>query len=73
MAMIDDVAKLMSTFTKDYKATYASVDDKDRPKILFISDSASPHTRLPTATSVRISSVFASSTNTRLARPICGT
>ena len=37
--MIDDVAKLMSTFTKDYKATYASVDDKDRPKILFIIDS----------------------------------
>jgi RecA/RadA recombinase len=39
MAMIDDVAKLISTFTKDYKTQYANVDEKDRPKVLFIIDS----------------------------------
>ena len=35
MAMIDDVAKTISLFMKDYKA----IDDNDRPKILFVVDS----------------------------------
>jgi RecA/RadA recombinase len=35
MAMIDDVAKTISTFMDDYKA----MDEKDRPKVLFIVDS----------------------------------
>ena len=39
MAMIDEVAKLLSTFVKDYKATHANTAPEDRPKILFIIDS----------------------------------
>jgi RecA/RadA recombinase len=35
MAMIDDVAKTISTFVKDYK----SLAEADRPKVLFIIDS----------------------------------
>ena len=35
MAMLDDVAKTISTFMKDYKA----MDDEDRPKVLFVIDS----------------------------------
>jgi RecA/RadA recombinase len=35
MAMIDDVAKTISTFMKDYKA----MPDGDRPKVLFVIDS----------------------------------
>jgi recombination protein RecA len=35
MAMIDDVAKTISMFMKDYKA----MDEKDRPKVLFVVDS----------------------------------
>lgn len=35
MAMIDDVAKTISTFMKDYKAT----PEEDRPKVLFVVDS----------------------------------
>jgi len=35
MAMIDDVAKTISTFMDDYKA----MDEKDRPKVLFVVDS----------------------------------
>jgi len=35
MAMIDDVAKTVSTFMKDYKA----MDEEDRPKVLFVVDS----------------------------------
>jgi RecA/RadA recombinase len=35
MAMIDDVAKAISTFMKDYKA----MDESDRPKVLFVVDS----------------------------------
>lgn len=35
MAMIDDVAKTISTFMKDYKA----MEEKDRPKVLFVVDS----------------------------------
>jgi recombination protein RecA len=39
MAMIDDVAKLISDFMKDYKERYDNIDKIDRPKILFILDS----------------------------------
>jgi recombination protein RecA len=39
MAMIDDVAKLLSDFMKDYKTKYDNVDEKDRPKVLFVLDS----------------------------------
>ena len=35
MAMIDDVAKTISTFMKDYR----SMSDEDRPKVLFVIDS----------------------------------
>jgi RecA/RadA recombinase len=35
MAMIDDVAKTISTFMDDYRA----MDEKDRPKVLFVVDS----------------------------------
>jgi RecA/RadA recombinase len=39
LAMIDDVAKVMSDFMKDYKAEYADKSAADRPKILFVIDS----------------------------------
>ncbi len=39
MAMIDDVAKVISDFVKDYRAEYGGVEDEDRPKILFVVDS----------------------------------
>lgn len=39
MAMIDDVAKLMSDFMKDYRNRYQNESEEDRPKILFIVDS----------------------------------
>ncbi len=39
MSMIDDVAKLMSNFMKDYKLKYESVDENERPRILFVLDS----------------------------------
>ena len=39
MAMIDDVARLMSDFMKDYKTRFDNVDEKDRPKVLFVLDS----------------------------------
>ena len=35
MAMIDDVGKTISVFMKDYK----EMDEKDRPKVLFVIDS----------------------------------
>jgi len=39
MAMIDDVAKVISDFVKDYRSEYGGVDDQERPKILFVVDS----------------------------------
>jgi RecA/RadA recombinase len=39
MAMVDDVAKLISDFMKDYKSRYDSVEPADRPKVLFVLDS----------------------------------
>ena len=39
VAMIDDVAKLVNEFMKDYKADYADKEPRDRPKILFVIDS----------------------------------
>jgi RecA/RadA recombinase len=39
VAMIDEVAKIISEFMKDYKAEYADVDDAERPKILYVVDS----------------------------------
>ena len=39
MAMVDDVAKLISDFMKDYKSRFDSVDPENRPKILFVLDS----------------------------------
>jgi RecA/RadA recombinase len=38
-SMIDDVAKIISDFMKDYKANYASVARDERPKVMFIIDS----------------------------------
>lgn len=39
VAMIDDVAKIISDFMKDFKSTYKDTVREDRPKILFIVDS----------------------------------
>ncbi len=39
MSMIDDVARTVSDFMKDYKAEYAEKDSEDRPKVLFVVDS----------------------------------
>ena len=39
MSMIDDVAKTVSDFMRDYKAEYAEKDPEDRPKVLFVVDS----------------------------------
>lgn len=39
MAMVDDVAKLMSDFIKDYKSRYDGTNKDERPKILFVLDS----------------------------------
>lgn len=39
MSMIDDVAKTVSDFMRDYKAEYAEKDTEDRPKVLFVVDS----------------------------------
>ena len=39
MAMIDDVAKVISDFVKDYRAEYGTVVDGSRPKVLFVIDS----------------------------------
>ena len=39
VAMIDDVAKIISDFMKDYRADYGSLDEEDRPKVLFVLDS----------------------------------
>jgi len=39
IAMIDDVAKLISDFMKDYKSKYDSTSYDERPKVLFVIDS----------------------------------
>jgi len=39
LAMIDDVARLISDFMKDYKSKYEKSDPEDRPKVLFVLDS----------------------------------
>lgn len=39
MAMIDDVAKTISDFMKDFKSNYADVPKENRPKVLFVVDS----------------------------------
>ena len=39
MSMIDDVAKTVSDFMRDYKAEYADADPESRPKVLFVVDS----------------------------------
>jgi RecA/RadA recombinase len=39
VAMIDDVAKIIYDFIKEYKADYADKPDAERPKVLFVIDS----------------------------------
>ena len=39
MSMIDDVARTVSDFMKDYKAEYTDKDKDERPKVLFVVDS----------------------------------
>ena len=39
LAMIDDVAKVISDFMKGYRADYENTPDEERPKILFVLDS----------------------------------
>jgi RecA/RadA recombinase len=38
-SMVDNVAKIISDFVKDYKAEYENVPSAERPKILFVIDS----------------------------------
>ena len=39
MSMIDDVARTISDFMKDYKAEYTDKEHSERPKVLFVVDS----------------------------------
>ena len=39
VAMIDDVAKIIYDFIKEYKADYADKPEEERPKVLFVIDS----------------------------------
>jgi hypothetical protein len=39
MSMIDDVAKTISNFMKEYKSDYGDKDPEERPKVLFVLDS----------------------------------
>jgi len=39
VAMIDDVAKIISDFMTDYRKEYTDTPDEDRPKVLFVLDS----------------------------------
>ena len=39
VAMIDDVAKVINDFMKEYKSDYADRDPAERPKVLFVLDS----------------------------------
>ena len=39
MSMIDDVAKTISNFVKEYKTDYGDKDPSERPKVLFVLDS----------------------------------
>ena len=39
VAMIDDVAKIISDFTTDYRKEYADAPEEERPKVLFVLDS----------------------------------
>lgn len=39
MAMVDDVAKIINDFIKDYKSKYDSIPKDERPKVLFVLDS----------------------------------
>ncbi len=39
VSMIDDVAKIISDFVKQYKDDYGHMDKADRPKVLFVVDS----------------------------------
>lgn len=39
VSMIDDVAKAMSDFMKEYKANYGELDYEEQPKVLFVVDS----------------------------------
>ena len=39
MAMIDDVAKVISDFVKEYRVNYSGDSDEDRPQVLFVIDS----------------------------------
>ena len=39
MSMVDDVAKTISNFIKEYKTDYGDKDPADRPKVLFVLDS----------------------------------
>ena len=39
VSMIDDVAKTMSEFMKDYKANYGDMEYEEMPKVLFVIDS----------------------------------
>jgi recombination protein RecA len=39
MSMIDDVAKTVSNFMKEYRDDYDGIDPQERPKVLFVIDS----------------------------------
>ena len=39
ISMVDEVARILSEFVKDYKAKYENEEHEDRPKVLFVVDS----------------------------------
>ena len=39
VSMVDEVARILSDFVKDYKADYGHLDKEERPKVLFVVDS----------------------------------
>jgi recombination protein RecA len=39
VSQVDEVGKILADFTKDYEKDYGSLDEEDRPKVLFIVDS----------------------------------
>lgn len=39
VSMVDDVARILSDFVKQYKADYSHLDEEQRPKVMFVVDS----------------------------------
>lgn len=39
VSMVDDVARILSDFVKEYKNDYGHLDDEERPRVMFVVDS----------------------------------